>query len=667
MKTVTDFPHKVTEHADMPIIMPDGTRLSARVWMPDSARTNPVPVILEHLPYRKRDGTIERDEYTHPWFAGHGYCCMRVDMRGNGDSEGLMEDEYTPQELQDAVDIISWAASQPWCNGNVGMMGISWGGFNGLQVAALNPPALKAVITLCSTVDRYADDIHYKGGCLLIENMGWAANMLAYSSRPPDPLLVGNKWHEMWMERLENMPFLITPWLRHQHRDAYWKHGSVCEDYSAIKAAVLSIGGWHDGYRNTISHLVENLSSPVKGIVGPWIHKYPHYAGPKPAIGFLQEAKRWWDHWLKDEPTGVDNDPDYRAWLMDSVAPKRWHDERPGRWITEDQWPSPNIKIKQLHLTNENGLSETSHPVDLSICSPQTCGIEAPEFFPFAFSDELPGDQTIDDQGSLCFDSDRALADQDIVGAPLINLKVSCDKPNGQIAVRLCDLRPDGTSALITYGVLNLTHRNSHEFPEAITPGEVFDITVCLDQIAYRIPKGHKLRVAISTAWYPFLWPSPQNATLTVHSGNLELPLRPLAKTDEWEFEAPEAARSWQSEALRPSAYTRKTVRDESTNETTTLIDCDFGENRDLDHGLISGGWLKERWSVKPDDPLSAYATMEWEKNGGREGQMWRTHIMAEFKSDMNYFYPKAVLTCFENGKVIFAKTFEDKIERALV
>ena len=255
----------------------------------EDAIDHPVPVILEHLPYRKRDGTIVRDEFTHPWMAGHGYACIRVDMRGNGDSEGLMEDEYTPQELQDACDVIAWAAAQNWCNGKVGMMGISWGGFNGLQVAALRPPALKAIITICSTVDRYADDIHYKGGCLLIENIGWATNMLSYSSRPPDPQLVGNKWKEMWLERLNNMPFLIATWLRHQHRDDYWKHGSVCEDYSAINAAVLSIGGWHDGYRNTISHLVENLEAPVKGIVGPWNHKYPHYAGPKPPSAFCRK------------------------------------------------------------------------------------------------------------------------------------------------------------------------------------------------------------------------------------------------------------------------------------------------------------------------------------------------------------------------------------------
>ena len=266
MKIVSDFPYKVTEHADMGITMSDGCRLSARVWMPEKAEQEPMPVILEHLPYRKRDGTIARDQFTHPWFAGHGYVCIRTDIRGNGDSEGLMKDEYSPQELADAAEIIEWAAKQPWCNGKVGMMGISWGGFNALQLAYMQPEPLKAIVTVCSTVDRYADDIHYKGGCLLGENFAWASNMLSYSSRPPDPALVGeNKWKTLWTERLQHLQFDLAAWLKHQHRDAYWKHGSVCEDYSRIKAAVLTVGGWHDGYRNTMSHLVENISAPVKG------------------------------------------------------------------------------------------------------------------------------------------------------------------------------------------------------------------------------------------------------------------------------------------------------------------------------------------------------------------------------------------------------------------
>jgi len=367
MKTITQFEHSVTESPHWLITMDDGVVLSARVWMPDSAASTPVPAIIEHLPYRKRDGTIARDEITHPYFSGHGYACIRVDMRGNGESEGLMTDEYTAQELDDARQVVEWAATQPWCNGKVGMMGISWGGFNSLQVAALKPEPLKAIVTVCSSVDRYADDIHYKGGCLLNTNFAWTCNMLSYSSRPPDPALVGDQYKAMWLERLEQQPLSISTWLREQTRSDYWKHGSVCEDYSAISAAVLSVGGWHDGYRNTIAYLVSNLSSPVKGIVGPWIHKYPHYAGPQPAIGFLQECLRWWDRWLKDAPNNAEHDPAYRAWVMDSVKPKRWLPERSGRWIAEEALPATNIQTRAWAL-GANTLELDGNADALAVC-----------------------------------------------------------------------------------------------------------------------------------------------------------------------------------------------------------------------------------------------------------------------------------------------------------
>lgn len=667
MKHVSDFPHKVIEYPDMPIVMSDGCRLSARVWMPEDAPQNPAPVILEHLPYRKRDGTIVRDQFTHPWFAGHGYVCIRTDMRGNGDSDGLMEDEYTAQEWQDAVEVINWAADQPWCNGNVGMMGISWGGFNGLQVAALAPEPLKAVITLCSTVDRYADDIHYKGGCLLGENFGWAATMLAYSARPPDQALVGERWREMWLDRLESMPFHLSTWLHHQHRDAYWKHGSVCEDYTAIKAAVLSIGGWHDGYRNTISHLVENLNAPVKGIVGPWNHKYPHFAGPAPAIGFLQEAKRWWDHWLKGIDTGVDQDPAYRAYLMDSIAPKRWFKERPGHWIAEEDWPSKNVSKQIWFFDQGANLSEQKSTCSVSVSSSHDCGVAAGEYFPFAFGDELPDEQSRDDAASACFNSEELLEPIDIVGAPRIKMRLQCDKSNGQIIVRLCDLRPDGTSALITYGCLNLTHRDSHETPTAVPVHETIDIAFDLDQIAYRLPAGHRLRVAVSTNYWPLLWPAPETATLMLEYGEMTLPNRPVADEDEVQFEPPEGAPAWHAEERRPASYERCIERDEETDEVVTRISCDFGENKDLAHGLISGGWMKEAWSIYSDDPLSAKVAAEWEHEGGREGQMWRTHTVSEMSADQSHFFLKARIEAYENEEKVFEKDYTDKIPRNLV
>ncbi|MGB3389647.1 MAG: CocE/NonD family hydrolase [Pseudaminobacter sp.] len=665
MKTVTEFPRKVIEIPDMGIVMPDGCRLSARVWMPQDAADDPVPAILEHLPYRKRDGTTARDCLTHPYFAGHGYACIRTDMRGNGDSEGLMEDEYTEQEWQDACDVIAWAASQPWCNGNVGMMGISWGGFNSLQVAARQPPALKAIITLCSTDDRYADDIHYKGGLLLNENLGWGSTMLSYSSRAPDPALVGDKWRTMWLDRLENEPFLPAVWLRHQTRDAYWKRGSVCEDFPRIKAATLAIGGWGDAYKNAVSRLVEGIEAPVKGIVGPWIHKYPHFAVPRPAIGFLQEALRWWDRWLKGIDASVEDDPAMRLYLMESVPPRDWYEERPGRWIAEPEWPGTNISAHRLHLAAGGMLGDEPGTLPaITVASPQDCGMSGGEYCAIWLGPELPGDQREDDDKSICFDTEPLESTLDIVGAPIIRLKLAADRRNAMVAVRLCDVQPDGASTRITYGVLNLTHRDSHESPQTIAPGEVMDITLKLDDIAYSIAAGHRLRVAISSTYWPLVWPSPEPVTLSLHEGAIDLPVRPSGNGNEISFGEPEGATPWQIETLREASNSRKVERNAETGEVSLVIVDDFGQLRDKDHGLVEGGIAREWWTIHPDNPLSASGRTHWTATLSRDDWSLRTETYSEMRSDAQNFYLKGRTEAYEGEKLVFDRDFEDRIPR---
>lgn len=657
------LPRPITVIEDQPILMPDGCRLSARLWLPTDADTNPVPLILEHLPYRKRDGTIARDELSHPWMAARGYACLRVDMRGNGDSDGLMEDEYTAQEWQDACDVIAWARAQPWCDGNVGMQGISWGGFNCLQVAALRPEGLKAVISICSTVDRYADDIHTKGGCQLGENFGWAAQMLAYSSRPPDPALVGEKWREMWLHRLEHQPFLLETWLAHQTRDTYWQHGSVCEDYSRIEAAVLSIGGWHDGYRNTINHLVSNIKAPVKGIVGPWNHKYPHIAGPEPRIGFLQEAQRWWDRWLKGINTGVEDDPDMRLYLMDGIAPQAWFDHRPGRWVAEGTWPSPRIVAQHWQL-GQNRLADKADACCVSVNSPADCGWTGGEFFPFAYGPELPVDQRPDDAVSACFDGPVSDVAQDIVGAPAVSLRLSADKPAAQIAVRLCDVAPDGTSALISHGFLNLQHRNSHAAPKPLVPDEVYEVQVTLDQCAYRLPAGHHLRLAVATNCWPFIWPAPELATVTITGGNLSVPLRPLAEGDEWRFEPPEHSVPWDITTHREAGFQKTRTYDYADGASVIRVVTDSGHVTDNKHGLTQSSITEEEWRVRPDDPLSAKGTIRWFKTMGRGDWQVGSEVVASLWADHTDWHMQAELKVWEGDDTLFIKEFRKSIPR---
>lgn len=648
----------------MGITLSDGCRLSARVWRPVDAATNPVPAILEYLPYRKRDGTCARDALTHPWFARRGYACVRVDMRGNGDSDGLMSDEYTPQELADAVEVIHWLAAQGWCSGSVGMMGISWGGFNSLQVAALQPDPLKAIITLCSTVDRFADDIHYKGGCLLNENLGWGATMWSYSSRAPDPALREN-WREMWLERLENEPFLPLVWLRHQRRDDYWRHGSVCEDFSAIKARVLAVGGWGDAYKNAVPQLVENVPG-AKGIVGPWVHKYPHFAVPEPRIGFLQEALRWWDRWLKQDETGVEADPDYRAWLMDGVRPATWYAERPGRWIAESGGATSHLPRRTLHLTDA-GLSDHGGGLGSIIRSPHHCGMAAGEYCAIWLGPELPGDQRADDALSACFDTAPLAGDMDIVGAPSVRLTLTANKPQAQIAVRLNHVYPDGASTRITYGVLNLCHRDGSEAPAPLTPGTPVEIELALDHIAYRVPSGHRLRISVSTAYWPLIWPSPETASLTLTRGALDLPLRKAANGDEWQFPPPDAEAAWQTDELRHAAHVRRQETDLTTGEVHLVIEDDFGKVRDAGHGLIAGSVAHERWSIHPDDPLSARGVCHWTGELERDDIRLRTETTCEMWSDNTRFHLTARLEAYENDILILDRDVSDTIPRGML
>ncbi|MGH2820671.1 MAG: CocE/NonD family hydrolase, partial [Actinomycetota bacterium] len=546
MRIRTDLPFAVSRR-DAWIPMSDGCRLSARIWLPEDAAEDPVPAILEYLPYRKSDATARRDAIRHPYVAGHGYACVRVDIRGTGDSDGILLDEYLPREQDDALEVLAWLAAQPWCTGAAGMIGISWGGFNGLQVAARRPPELKAVVTLCSTDDRYADDVHYLGGCVLGDGMlSWASTMLAYDARPPDPAAVGERWREMWMHRLESSPPFIEAWLSHQRRDDYWKQGSVCEDLGAIDCPVYAVGGWADAYPNAIPRLLKGLTCPRKGLIGPWSHLYPDQGVPGPAIGFSRECLRWWDRWLKGLDTGVTEEPMLRVWMQEWTEPRSHHATSPGRWVAEPSWPSPRVGERTLSLTG-GGLSESPGPAGrLDLLGAQATGSAAGRWCHHGEPGNYPGDQREEDGRSLTFTSAPLEERVEILGYPVATLDVVCDRPQALVAVRLCDVAPTGASTLVSRGVLNLTHRDDHEHPEALEPGRRYRVRVELRAIAHSFAEGHRVRVSVSPTYWPWAWPSPEPVTLGLFTGtsNMALPVREPRAEDErlHTFEPPEGS-----------------------------------------------------------------------------------------------------------------------------
>ncbi len=669
LKIKTKFPRKIKEIANLWIPLSDGTKLAARLWLPTDAEKNPVPALLEYLPYRKTDGTHERDALTHPYLAGHGYASIRVDMRGNGDSEGVMLDEYAKQEQDDALEVIDWLAKQKWCSGKVGMFGISWGGFNALQVAARQPPALKAIVTICSTDDRYEDDIHYKGGTLLNENLGWAATMLAYSSRPPDPKVVGPRWKKMWMERLKNQPFLLIPWLQHPHRDDYWKHGSVCENFGQITAATLVVGGWNDAYSNAVPRLMRGLRCPRKAIIGPWAHKYPHFAKPDPKIGFLQEMLRWWDFYLKDIDTKVTLDTDYRVYVMEPFKPGTFPTEIKGRWIGENYWGFGNTSTKTWYLTDKGISGNKADEKPLELTSKQTTGFDGGEYCIIWMGPEFPGDQAKDDSQSITFDSPALVDDIDIVGQPTIEIDFSVDKPVAHVAVRLNDVWPTGEVSRITYHLQNLTQRISRENPTELLPGNRYRMKIKMDDIAYHLPAGHKLRVAISTSYFPMMWPAPEPVKLTVYAGlsELSLPVRakPMAER-EVIFQQPESAKPVSAKQLKPTAHSRDISVNAKTGQTHLEIVDDFGTQVITDLGLTIWGTGRETYTILPDDPLSAKMETHWTE--GRKRGRWetRTETYGKLTATKTHWLVWAKIDAFEGKKRVFTKEFNQKIERKL-
>ncbi|MFF0081152.1 CocE/NonD family hydrolase [Streptomyces canus] len=657
----TSFPYETT-HDDVRIPLPDGTLLYARVWRP--LTPEPVPAILEYLPHRLTDWTAPRDWQRHPWYAGHGYASVRVDVRGHGNSEGVPGDEYSATELADGVEVVNWLAAQPWCDGRVGMFGISWGGFNSLQIAALAPEPLKAVVTVCSTDDRYDNDVHYMGGSVLAVDMhAWAATMLAFVSRPPDPLHVGDVWRDMWLGRLEQVDPFIHTWLDHQTRDTYWRHGSVCEDYGAIDAAVLAVGGWHDPYRDTVLRLVEHLPADrVRGLIGPWPHQYPDRGlPPGPAIGFLQETLRWWDQHLKGVDTGVMREPLLRAYVGDSHPPATVYDTLPGRWVGEPAWPSPNVTTVSYGLQGPAVL----------VRSPQHTGVDAGRFFPFGNEADLPPDQREEDARSACFEF--AVGEETwALGRPRVRLRVTSEVSRGQVVARLCDVAPDGSSTLVTRGVLNLSARHGRDRAVPWEPGATQEVSFELNGIGHAFPPGHRIRLAVSSAYWPWIWPQPGSQagfTLEPSGSFLELPVRAREAASDIAFEEPE-----QSEPLgvsHPATFDeprpeRLVVRDVAKGEWRLEVDPRYGGTRVHPDGLEFTEDARETYTIDEHDPLSARTRSDWSIRLHRPELAWDTTVRtrSEITCDGTDFHTSNEVVCTDGGEVVFHRTWEKRIPR---
>lgn len=568
--------HAIATDWDVRIPARDGVELSANLWRPlphadraDSADRPETrfPAILEMIPYGKDNWRRGADMTRGEWFAARGYALCRVDVRGTGSSGGVALDEYTADETRDGYDAVEWLAAQPWCDGNVAMWGISYGGFTAIQVAALRPPHLRAIVPVMATDDRYLDDVHYRGGCVTVSELSqYAVSQVAMNAMPPEAAFRGGAWRNEWRARLDATPPWLFEWLRHQADGPYWRQGSLAPAYDAIEAAIFNIGGWNDSYVDPAFRMQARCPAPSHTIVGNWHHSWPHSAEPGPNLDELHEIDRFLDRHLRGTDNGWDIEPPMVWFEREFAAPEPFPKAWPGRWRAAVAYPHPETLTHALAFAAGEVplVGRLEHPLVDAIGGDLIDGRDAPpgQGTPPggdapAGVDEFRHQPTAGTRGALSWgagsepnglardlrqDEDAGptytsapLGDAlEILGVTEVVVHLEVDAPVATLSVRLSDMAPDGSVAMVSAGVLNLTHRRSHTDPEPMRPGVVEEIRVPLRTAGYRWLPGHRIRVALASSLWPVLWPSPYPATLRVHRGlatpsRLELPVVPPA------------------------------------------------------------------------------------------------------------------------------------------
>ena len=641
--------------------MDDGVRIAVTLHFPETPP--PWPVVFEARPYRKDDFSDATEIYRRLCDEG-GLAVCRADVRGTGSSEGVAEDEYTDREFRDHVTTIGWLADQDWSNGNVGMYGTSYSGFNSLQVAALRPPALKAIIPIYATDRRYTDDVHYGGGVRRgIDFLDYPAYMVAMNALPPVPSIYGEGWREEWLRRIDaNEPWEIN-WLEHQNEDDYWRHGSVFFDYDAIEAATLVIAGHADGYRNMAFRAFERLQGPKKILFGPWSHMSPRLSMPGPRIDHVPVMIAWWKRWLGGD-AAVDVEPPI------SIFVRRWTDPEPdldsyaGEWRAEPAWPPSRLEEDRRPLA-----SAAAAPAETAAGEPATkdrleirgdVGVTGSIWCAGTLPFGMPWDQRPDEAFSLVYDW-PVTQEIEIMGHPRVELSVGATAPVAFVSAKLCDVAPDGSSAMVTRGILNLTHRDSHELPEPLTPGEPVVATIDLDATSYVFERGHMIRLDLAGSDFPSSWPPPFAGAIEIDpaGSTLVLPVLdgpPLLPPPEFE--------PGHAEASRPERVRWEIAEDVLARERTVTIDHGGVRGRS---GLANGS--DRYWGaieVRPHEPGNCRATAGASLELGWVEASVRSEAWATLRSDPETWHLTIGLTVFEGDEQIAERRWERTTARDL-
>jgi putative CocE/NonD family hydrolase len=649
------------------IEMPDGVRLAADLYVPKAgAKGKTFPVILEYLPYRKTESRA-RNHSLYSYFVERGYVVARVDIRGTGNSEGrLIPYEYSDQEHQDGMVVIDWLAKQPWSNGKVGMFGISWGGFNAIQMARLGPPALKAIIAVDATEDLYQDDVHYMDGIMHVDS--WEMSQDLDNARPGAPEYVIDEAY--FRDRFDTRPWMMT-YKRQQRDGPFWDRASARDSYDDIKIPTFHIGGWYDGYRDSLPRMLENVSAPVKAMIGPWSHAWPHDPYPEPGMEWRYEAVRWFDQWLKGIDTGIMEEPRFAVYV------RRWHppgpflEHAPGFWRWEEGWPIERVEERTIYPQPDHTLSSAEpESTEHQLRYRPTVGYEAGG--PVMWWGDVAHDQRGTDAFSLVYDSEPLGEDTEILGLPRAILQVASSATRANWFVRLSDVAPDGTVTQVAGAGFNGTHRHSARDPEDIVPGEVFPLEIEMHFSSWVFPKGHRIRLSVNNAQWPMLWPTPHPMTTSLHLGgesssHLVLPVVPPGSGAAPDF--------------RPPAESPKLSGFESLDTGTS---SGYGEISSVDRNPQTGEvtitatnsgayrypWgteayretIEHRTSDAHPEATAVTGTHRMEVTLKDRVLVWEAEL--SFTSDRDNFYYRYTRRLHENGEMVREKSWTDTIAR---
>lgn len=654
------------------IPMRDGLHLAADLYMPTGGGSvDRWPVVMEYTPYRKDEVNLaHRTFYTD--LPRRGYVVARVDIRGTGASEGVSTDEYTLQEQEDGYDAVEWLAAQPWCDGHVNMMGISYGGFTALQVASHAPPHLTSVIPVDFTDDRYTDDCHYRGGLLRLyyDIAYYGGQMVARNALPPYPEWSGGTWATVWEQHLaEDEPYLLK-WYRHQTDGPYWRNGSVRDAPERIQCPAFLIGGWRDGYPNPPLRLFEALEVPRKVLIGPWDHAMPDTAIPGPRIDYLREVVRWLDHWCKGQDTGIMDEPPVVVYEQRYQRPDPDRLDTPGQWRAETGWPPPGAGEQTLYL-GRDGCLVTEAQGD-----GQGAGFDRFDYHPAVgvtaglwsggLPMGLPGDQRPDEAFSLVYTTDPLQEEVHILGWPRAVLHVSSSAPVIGFVATLSEVANDGTSQLVTKGMLNATRRDSFKEPTPLVPDQIYELDINLDCTSHVFAKGHRIRLSIASADWPNVWPTPEPASNRVfrdsaRPSRLVLPVVPAqGSVAPPQFQPSPKAMTSAARAIEPPTW--QVIRDQISGRTIVELRCDWTWR--VDDRTVLARSASGTFDLEPEHPGHASG------RGAHVFRIERPNHWTEARSDVvvqatpTHFDITIDLVVEVNGALHFAKHWAESVPR---